>query len=146
MKKVVLIMTLILVGFTINSGLVLADNHNGMPSNVENRVNSKKNEGSTSEECGGYFGNPDDPKGEDIAYYMQQTFNIIRIVGPILVILLTIMDLIKVTAEQKQDGELKKLGIKTFKRLIYAVVIFVLPSVINTLFHIIGLYGTCGVK
>lgn len=94
--------------------------------------------------CGGVFGDPEDPNY--IAYYLQLIFNIIKFLGPVLVIVMSIIDLLKVTAEQKQDGELEKLGSKTFKRLIYAVIIFVLPTLINYIFGLIGLYGTCGIS
>ncbi len=94
--------------------------------------------------CGGVFGDPEDPNY--IAYYLQLIFNIIKFLGPVLVIVMSIIDLLKVTAEQKQDGELEKLGGKTLKRLIYAVIIFVLPSLINYIFGLIGLYGTCGIS
>ena len=60
-------------------------------------------------------------------------------------IVMSILDLVKISAEQKQDGQLQKLGGKTFKRFIYAVIIFVLPDLINFVFGLIGLYGTCGV-
>ena len=117
MKKVVLVMVLILVGFTINMGVV-----------------------SAADGCG-LFGDPTNP--DNIAFYLQELFNIIRFLGPILVILVTILDLVKVTAEQKQDGELKKIGIKTLKRVIYAVILFALPTLITVVFEFIGLYGTC---
>lgn len=142
MKKVILIVFLILVGFSINTNYVLADTksgYNGMPSDVENKISNN----STGETCG-LFGDPSDPNA--FAYYLQKSFDIIRFAGPILVILMTIFDLVKVTAEQKQDGELKKIGIKTLKRVIYAVILFALPTLINVVFDLIGLYGTCGIS
>ena len=113
---------------------------------------TQKSENKTSDEgielvedgCGGVFGDPENPNY--IAYYLQLIFNIMKFLGPVLVIVMSIIDLLKVTAEQKQDGELEKLGTKTLKRLIYAVIIFVLPSLINYLFGLIGLYGTCGIS
>ena len=94
--------------------------------------------------CGGVFGDPEDPNY--IAYYLQLIFNIMKFLGPVLVIVMSIIDLLKVSAEQKQDGELEKLGSKTLKRLIYAVIIFTLPSLINYIFGLVGLYGTCGIS
>ena len=139
MKKVVLIMFLILVGFTINSGFVYADN------NGNNYSGSYKNNGdATNNTASGDCGVLGDPNNEDtIAYYLQQVFNIIRFAGPILVVLLTVYDLIKVVSESKQDEQLKKVGIKTLKRVIYAVLLFVLPTLITIVFNLVGLYGTC---
>lgn len=143
MKKFVLIMLLILVGFTINVGFVGAagTNSNGTLdiSAGAGKVDNKGFENKSSD-CG-VFGDPDSK--DTFAYYLQQVFNVIRFLGPVLVLVMTVIDLVKVTAEQKQDGELQKLGGKTLKRFIYAVIIFMLPTILSTLFELIGLYGTC---
>ena len=81
------------------------------------------------------FGSPNNP--EDFAYYLQAVFDIIRFLGPALVIIMTILDLVRITAEQKQDGELTKLGGKTLKRIIYAAIIFILPTLISWVFELI---------
>ena len=94
----------------------------------------------TNGDCG-YLGDPNNP--DTFAYYLQQAFNIIRFAGPILVLLLTIFDLIKIVSDGKQDDQLIKLGKKTLKRVIYAVLLFILPILITTIFNFIGLYGTC---
>ena len=94
--------------------------------------------------CQGVFGTVGEP--DAIATYLQTAFNLMKFLGPILVLVLSVMDLIKITAEGKQDDQLKKLGIKTMKRLVYAVIIFVLPEVINYIFTLVGLYGTCGIS
>ena len=146
MKKVVLIMFLILVGFTINVGFVSAagTNSNGT---LEISAGAGKTDNSGFERSDSSCGILGDPNNDQtIAFYLQQVFNIIRFLGPILVLLMTIFDLVKITAEQKQDGELQKIGVKTLKRLIYAVILFMLPTLINTVFGLIGLYGTCGVS
>ena len=147
MKKVILIVFLILFGFTINWGFVSAasTNSNGTLdiSAGAGKVESKGFE-SSGEDCTGVFGDPNNEN--NIAFYLQQVFNIIRFLGPILVLLMTIFDLVKITSEQKQDGELQKIGVKTLKRVIYAVILFMLPTLINTVFGLIGLYGTCGVS
>ena len=79
------------------------------------------------------------------AYYLQMMFNIVKFLGPTLVLLMTIIDLVKITAEQKQDEDIKKLGSKTLKRFIYAAILFTLPSLISYLLSIFGIigYGTC---
>lgn len=76
---------------------------------------------------------------------MQQAFDIFKFTGIILAIALTIKDLINAVSEQKGDTY-AKLGNKTLKRIIYAIAIFVLPTIINVLFDLIGLYGTCGIN
>ena len=76
---------------------------------------------------------------------MQQAFDIFKFTGIILAIVLTIKDLINAVSEQKGDTY-AKLGNKTLKRIIYAIAIFILPTIINVLFDLIGLYGTCGIN
>ena len=96
-----------------------------------------------SEQCG-VFGDP--TKDEYFAFYLQKALDIMQFLAPVLVIIMTILDLIKITSEQKQDGELKKLGFKTLKRFIYAVLVMFVPSIINIVFPLIGLYGSCGLN
>ena len=98
---------------------------------------------STSGRACGVLGSTSDKK--TFAYYLQIVFNIIKFLGPVLVLLMTIIDLVKITAEQKQDEDFKKLGSKTLKRFIYAAIIFMLPSIISYLLEIFGIigYGTC---
>ena len=139
MKKAVLIMFLILVGFTINMGFVYAESATDMITAGE--ASASQGKSTTSRDDCGILGDPNND--QTFAYYLQQVFNIIRFLGPILVLLMTIYDLVKITSEQKQDGELQKIGAKTLKRVIYAVLLFLLPTLITTVFHIIDLYGTC---
>ena len=135
MKKALVIL-IIAFTFMLNISGVMARNVKGTD------TQGGAGTATTVESCS-VFGDPDDPQHESFAYYLQQIFNIIRFAAPILVILMTIIDLVKVTAEEKQDGELKKIGIKTLKRAIYAVIIFVLPTLITIVFELVGLYGTC---
>ena len=141
MKKVILIVFLILVGFTINTGFVSAETTSGINTQTDPRF--QNNESFSAADCG-LFGNPESPN--DFAYYLQKTFDVIRFLGPILVVLMTIIDLVKATSESNQDGEIKKVGIKALKRIIYAVILFVLPTLINIFFGLIGLYGTCNIS
>jgi len=79
------------------------------------------------------------------AYYLQIVFDVIKFLGPVLVLIMTIIDLVKITAEQKQDEDIKKLGSKTIKRFVYAAILFTLPSVIGYLLGLFGIigFGTC---
>jgi hypothetical protein len=100
-------------------------------------------ENSTSEKCKAVFGDPTD--SNDFAYYLQTIFNIMKFAAPLMVIIFTIVDLLKAVASGKDD-DLKKLGSKTLKRFGYAIIVFFLPDIINYVFGILGLYGTCGIS
>ena len=83
--------------------------------------------------------------GEDLTTLLKDALRLMQIAGPILVIIMTIIDLIKATATGGKD-DLSKLGTKTLKRLIYAVLLFVIPSLLDWLFSLFSIYGTCGLS
>lgn len=123
MKKINTKLSLLLISFTLFSFKVFA---------------------AAGDKCSA-FGDPNNKN--DFAYYLKWIFNIMQFLGPILVLVFTVKDLLQVTAELKQDpNEFKKLGAKTVKRFIYAVMLFFLPTLINYVFGIVGLYGTCGIS
>lgn len=82
--------------------------------------------------------------GEDLTALLKDALRLIQIAGPILVIVMTIIDLIKATATGGKD-DLSKVGKKTVKRLIYAVLLFLIPTILNWVFSIFGVYGVCGI-
>ena len=76
--------------------------------------------------------------------FLKDAFGLMKIAGPILVIIMTTIDLIKAVASGGKD-DLPKLGAKTVKRLIYAVLLFVIPSLLDWLFGLFSICGTCGI-
>ena len=132
MKKIFKVFIIMLLAFSINMSNAFA---------AQEVNDDAANRGA---HCAGVFGDISNPN--DIAFYMQRTFVVMKFLGPALVIVMSIIDLIKITAEAKQDEQLQKLGGKTLKRLVYAAVLFVLPDAINLIFGMVGLYGTCGVR
>ena len=82
--------------------------------------------------------------GEDLTALLKDALRLMQIAGPILVIIMTIIDLIKATATGGKD-DLSKVGKKTVKRLIYAVLLFLIPTILNWVFSIFGIYGVCGI-
>ena len=133
MKKFVIFL-LIISTFMFSMSSVLARDPDEFANKTESntKINAR---------CVAYFGDLDDPK--DPAYYMRLALDIMQFLGPALVIVMTIIDLIKIAAEQKNDGELQKMGVKTFKRMVFAGILFILPSFLNWLLELVGLIGTC---
>ena len=139
MRKVLLTIIIVLMAFMINLVPAYARDVKG--------IDASGGSGTVTYadyNCGGVFGSTSNP--EDFAYYLQGAFNIMKFLGPILVVLMSIIDLVKITAEQKQDDQLIKLGKKTLTRAIYAVLLFILPDLLNYIFGLVGLYGTCGIN
>ncbi len=98
--------------------------------------------------CNGILGRIDDDGSNNtsgvpsVAYVLQKTLNFIKFLGPILVIAMTIFDLVKVVTSNDKEA-LNKLGKTTSKRLIYAVALFVFPSILNFMLLWISVHGTC---
>ena len=93
--------------------------------------------------CKALFGDPE-AKG-DLAYYMQKGLDIIKYLGIVLCIVLTIVDFAKALFSNDKDM-LKPLSKKAFSRLIYAVLLFFLPIIIKVLLSVVGAYGTCNIQ
>lgn len=96
-----------------------------------------------AENCDAIFGDP--KKDGTIANFLQQAFTIMSYAGPILCLVLSIMDFAKAAASQDKDA-LMKTGKITIKRIILALILFFLPVLINYLFPLFGWYGTCGIE
>ncbi len=78
--------------------------------------------------------------------YLQIGFNVIKYLAVIILLVLCIIDFIK--AITSQDKDLLKKAINTsVKRLIIAIIIFFLPTVIDFLLKLFGIEdGTCGIR
>lgn len=105
------------------------------PDPEENEINT----------CDALLGSPDNVG--DVAYYLQQVLNFIRILGPVLIIALSIYDYTK--ALPSGDKEiLSKVNKKTAIRISAGVAIFFAPIIIEALFKLLGLYDgvDCGIR
>lgn|SRR5574344_1912604 len=100
---------------------------------------ASKEERSASTSCP-IFGDPTNK--DDFAYYLQSAFNIMKFAGILIAIGLTLKDLITAVASQSDDS-IKKVGQHAMKRLMYAIIIFFLPDLLNFFFGVVGLYGVC---
>ena len=65
----------------------------------------------------------------------------VRIVVPILLVVLVIFDLVKVVVGGADDKAKKEATNKIVKRLIYAVIVFLVPTLLNFIFKTIEKYG-----
>ena len=91
------------------------------------------------------LGNPDDP--DSVAWLLQKILNYIKILGPVLIVVLSSIDFAKVIAsgdEKAMNGALKNLGL----RLIFAILLFFIPIIVNFLLGVFGLTSdpTCGLQ
>ena len=65
--------------------------------------------------------------------------NLLRWIIPVIIIVLTTLDVAKVVTAGNLDDKLKKeVGQKISTRLIYAVIIFLIPTIVSLLFGLLG--------
>ena len=91
------------------------------------------------------LGNPNDPVS--VAWLLQQILNYTRVIGPILVIVLSSVEFAKVII-QSDDEAMGKAQKKLINRLILVVALFFVPTLVQVLLQIFGITGdpTCGLK
>ena len=93
-------------------------------------------------DCDGIIGDPSNTGS--FAYYLNMSIKFIQYIGPILVIVFTIIEYFKALVAGDQDA-LKKANSRTVTRLIFAILLFLLPVIINTLLHIFHIYSDCSI-
>ena len=93
--------------------------------------------------CDAIFGDPKDDTS--VAYFLQQILTVIQYAGPILCIVLSISDFVKAAAGQDKDALLKATK-TTGKRIVFAMILFFIPLLVNFIFPLLGWYGTCGIS
>ncbi len=123
---------------------ILRDNNfdNNSNNTSSNNNNSQDGYDDNNTTCGGLLGDP--TKSNTVAHFLAQTLKFIQFCGPILVIVTTILDLIKATTSGDKDA-LQKMLKKTAQRVIYAVLLFVFPSILDIILKWTNIYGTCGI-
>ena len=105
---------------------------------IENTIN-------TAEVTKSVLGDPSDENS--VAWLVQLIFNIIKIAGPILVVLLSSIDFIMVIL--KSDSEqFAKAQKRLITRLILALLLFLIPTIVQIILQVFGITGnvTAGIK
>lgn len=88
-----------------------------------------------------------DPTKEDsVAWLINEIMNYIKVLGPILVVVLSSVDFIKVIIKS-DDEAMAKAQKKLILRLILALLLFLIPTIVNAILGIFGMSdgAVCGV-
>lgn len=85
--------------------------------------------------CNGILGEPDNE--ESVAWLLQQILNYIKILGPILVVILSSMDFAKAIIAS-DDESMKKAEKKLMIRLVLAVALFLVPTLVSVMLNVLG--------
>lgn len=96
----------------------------------------------TDARCEGVLGDPND--SDSVAYFLQGLFNVFKFAAPILVLIMTVIEFVKAITSQDKDM-ITKAGKKTALRLVLAVVLFFVPTILNLALSWLGAYSTCGI-
>ena len=132
-KKSLLVILVLFCTFFVSSP-VFAENYSG-------EVVYKLDD-SGELDCDTLFGDPG-TEGT-VAHFLEQILNIMMYAGPILCLVLSISDFVKAAASQDKDA-LTKAGKTTGKRIMFAMILFFIPVLVDFLFPLLGWYGTCGI-
>ena len=95
----------------------------------------------TNQQCRELFGDPEDSAYP--AFWIQKGLTVIKYIGIVFLFVFSTIDFIKAITEQDNDLVIKAAK-KSGKRLIYVVLLFFVPVLVNFLMNLLGLYGTCG--
>lgn len=103
---------------------------------------SKYNQDQT---CEGLLGDPDNP--ESVAWLVRELLNIAKVVGPLIVVVLSSIDFAKVIVTS-DDEAMAKAGKKLAIRLVLAAALFFIPTLVTVLLDVFGITNdpTCGIQ
>lgn len=130
-------------GYSINSaGFPNSDMENKSCPNVmftadENSKQLYLKTTSNDETCSGLLGDYTDPNYT--AYYVQTAFDIIKYLAIAALMVLTVIDYLRAITEQDADS-LKVANKKTITRIIYTVILFIFPTILEFIFELTGIY------
>ena len=119
---------------------------------LQNNVISNHLQGSSDydkdQTCSGgdsLLGDPNDPNS--VAWLLQQILDFIKVVGPILVVVLSSVDFAKVIIKS-DDEAMAKAQKKLITRLLLAALLFFIPLLVTVLLDLFGLTSesTCGLN
>ena len=83
---------------------------------------------------------------EDMKEFLQSVFTVLKIAAPVLVLIFSFKEFLPAIMSGKQD-DIKKAGKNLTIRLIAALLLFIIPTIINILLDLIGnSSGNCGIK
>ena len=141
-RTILLLFTLLLFSFGIES-VSAKEQYRFANGDIQYLKKCTNNTSKSNDTCTALLGDPE-CEGH-FAYYLQLGLDVIKYLGIILCIFLTIVDFAKALFSDDKDL-IKPLSKKAMARLVYAVLLFLLPSIVRGLLTLIDVYGTCGIS
>ena len=105
--------------------------------NVTDSYNKNQN-------CNGLLGDPNDE--DSVAWLLQTILNYLRVLGPVLVVVLSSVDFARIIVNG-DDEKFSKAKQTLFRRLIVVALLFLVPTIVSVLLNIFGITSnpTCGI-
>lgn len=119
------------------------DIYTGERTDVDPTSNNTLVVNSESQNCDTIFGDKNNPDAP--AYWIQYILDIMKYIAIGALLLMSSIDFFKAMTQDDKDA-IKKASNTTVKRLIYCVLLFFLPTIVNFVMELLGAYGTCGIK
>lgn len=148
MKKIILIMLLLVtvIAFPVKVNAIEINNSNRFIQIAENPKNM--NEGYQEQTCNGdnsILGSVNDPNS--VAWLLQKVFDYIKILGPILVVVISSVDFAKVIINS-DDEAMTKAQKKLIIRILLASCLFFIPTLVGVALNLFGITSdaTCGLQ
>ena len=103
------------------------------------------NDYNQDQSCNSILGDPGD--SNSVAWLLQQVFGIIKVIGPLLVVVLSSIDFAKVIIKSDDDA-MAKAKKKLITRLILAALLFFVPTITWTILETFNIVTnpTCGLQ
>ncbi len=118
----------------------------GEPGDGSNLGNTTSQDDSDLNTCRGLLGNKVNGEYQNgtVGALLQQIFDYMKMAAVILVFAFSVIDYAKAIAAQNQDA-FKKANINFMKRIIFGIVFFLIPTLINVILSVID-SSTCGIQ
>ena len=160
MKKYILIMIMILTVFVapIKVSALETVYNNEFVQIVAKNNNKQKNNGTDTSQWSDGYNQTQDCSGDDsilgsvndpnsVAWLLQQVLNYIKILGPILVVVLSSVEFAKVIINS-DDEAMAKAQKKLITRIILAACLFFIPTLVQAALDLFGITSdsTCGLQ
>lgn len=113
------------------------DDFDDLKKSMENDYNAQ------GQSCNSLLGRVDDE--DSVAWLLQQILNYIKVLGPLLVIILSGLDFAKiiVNSDDKSMAQAQK---KLILRLLLAASLFFIPTLVGILLNLFGITSTCELR
>ena len=144
MKKIILLVIIVIFSLLVlipSNTYSLDFNNNFIIHKLDDNVTDSYNK---NQNCNGLLGDPNDE--DSVAWLLQTILNYLRVLGPILVVVLSSVDFAKVIVNG-DDEKFSKAKKTLFRRLIIVALLFLVPTIVSVLLNLFGITSnpTCGI-